>query len=448
MLYLRRLKRSFFINRQFRRYLGYAVGEILLVIADILIALRIDNWHEERQTQEAIDEYLVGIARNIREDINEIEAIRAHREAAMFASKVARWNMGWLSSYSVDEVEHASHALALAREQHYFSANTSGYEGFRSSGYLSRLGNPALESLLFEYYDIVTRIRFHEQNHNEYLRGLSLQFTSNDYGDLLLIFREPRFATPEEFAGEALQSGYRKLLTDPIVQAWYDATDVQALLRDYERLRSLGELYIDSIEQGSGRQGGALRQDALFDPNSGLGYARVLENGRLAWHTFDVDWFPNPDNENPANRGTYSQNIGAVTFSGDTLDIAYPGVAHLGGSAWAAITIRVGGPSPSTIRRYKDYSGSTRLRLEMKGDKGGERFSVHLKDRDDPDDGTQTDIPVILTDDWQNYDFDLASFETADLSKLYIVAGFLFYQQPEAVSFSVRNITYLGPGDP
>ena len=46
------------------------------------------------------------------------------------------------------------------------------------------------------------------------------------------------------------------------------------------------------------------------------------------------------------------------------------------------------------------------------------------------------------------YDFDLASFETADLSRLYLVAGFLFYQQPEAVSFSVRNITYLGPGDP
>ena len=84
----------------------------------------------------------------------------------------------------------------------------------------------------------------------------------------------------------------------------------------------------------------------------------------------------------------------------------------------------------------------------MKGDIGGERFSVHVKDRDDPDDGTQTDIPVILTDAWQTYDFDLASFETADLGKLYVVAGILFYQQPKAVSFSVRNITYLGPGDP
>jgi hypothetical protein len=66
----------------------------------------------------------------------------------------------------------------------------------------------------------------------------------------------------------------------------------------------------------------------------------------------------------------------------------------------------------------------------MKGDKGGEQFSVHLKDSEDPDDGSQTDIPVTLTGEWQTYDFDLASFETADLIQLYSVTGFLFYQQP------------------
>ena len=44
------------MNRQFRRYLGYAAGEILLVIAGILIALRIDTWHEQRQVREAIDQ--------------------------------------------------------------------------------------------------------------------------------------------------------------------------------------------------------------------------------------------------------------------------------------------------------------------------------------------------------------------------------------------------------
>ena len=71
------------------------------------------------------------------------------------------------------------------------------------------------------------------------------------------------------------------------------------------------------------------------------------------------------------------------------------------------------------------------LRIEMKGAVGGERFSVHLKDSEDPDDGTQADIPLTLTEKWQTYDFDLTSFETADLSKLYIVAGFHFVDQPE-----------------
>lgn len=447
MLFLRRLKRNFYMNRQFRKYLGYAIGEILLVIAGILIALRIDTWHDERQTQRATDEYLTSIARNIREDIAEIEVIRAKREAAMFASKVARWNMGWLTSYSVAEIDFASVALALAREQLYFNANSSGYEGLRNSGLLSSLDDRALESLLFEYHEIVSRIRQFEQSHNDYLRGLSLQFTSHTHGDLMIVFREPGFFVNDGFTDEDVQAGLRKLLTDPVVLAWYEATELQLLLRDYERLKSLGNHYIDWIQQGAWKRGESLSTQALYDPNDDDGFARVLDNGRLAWHSLDIDWFPNPDNADPEKSGTFSQDINAVRLSGDRLDIAYPGVAHLGGPEWAAFTIRVGGPSPSVTRKSKDYSGFTRLRLEMKGDKGGETFSVHLKDNEDPDDGTQTDIPVTLTKEWQTYDFDLSAFETADLSKLFIVTGFLFYQQPEPASFSVRNVTFLKPGD-
>ena len=436
------------MSGQFRKYLGYAVGEILLVIAGILIALRIDTWHDERQTQQAVDEYLASIARNIREDIGRIEAIGAKREAAMFASKVARWNMGWLTSYSMAEIDFASDALALARKQLYFNANTSGYEGLRNSGLLSSLDNQALENLLFEYYEIVSRIRQFEQSHNDYLRGLSLQFTSHTHGVLMMVFREPGFFANNGFTGEDTQAGLRKLLTDPVVQAWYEATELQALLGDYERLKSLGNQYIGWIEHGPGKPGESLLTDARYDPSDDDGVARVLDNGRLAWHTFDINWFPNPDEDNPANSGTFSQDIDAVRFSGDRVDFAYPGAAHLGGPDWAAFTIMVGGPSPSVTRKNKDYSGFTRLRLEMKGEQGGEQFSVHLKDSDDPDDGTQTDIPVTLTDEWQTYDFDLSAFETADLGKLYVVAGFLFYQQPGPASFSVRNITYLKPGDP
>jgi hypothetical protein len=130
------------------------------------------------------------------------------------------------------------------------------------------------------------------------------------------------------------------------------------------------------------------------------------------------------------------------------MDVSYPGIERLGGPNWAAVALRVGGIAPTATRGAKDYSRFKSLRLDMKGAKGGEQFSIHLKDASDADDGTQTNIPVTLTGDWQTCDFDLASFESADLSRLFIVTGFLFIDQPEPLSFSVRNVTFLKPGDP
>ena len=78
--------------------------------------------------------------------------------------------------------------------------------------------------------------------------------------------------------------------------------------------------------------------------------------------------------------------------------------------------------------------------LELKGDAGGETIKVNMKDRDDPDDGTQTDIELQLTDQWKVYEIDLADFKTADLRTLHVVLGFLFEKTPQ--SFSVRTIQF------
>ena len=77
----------------------------------------------------------------------------------------------------------------------------------------------------------------------------------------------------------------------------------------------------------------------------------------------------------------------------------------------------------------------------MRLDSGGESVRVHLKDSDDPDDGTQTNVEVVLSNDWQVFEIDLGRFETADLSALTIVLGFVFAGEPQ--SFSIRNARYL-----
>ena len=71
LLLLRRMKHDVFMKREFHKYLGYAVGELLLVIVGILIALQIDNWNEERKEQATLQSYLQSVVRNMQEDLAE-----------------------------------------------------------------------------------------------------------------------------------------------------------------------------------------------------------------------------------------------------------------------------------------------------------------------------------------------------------------------------------------
>ena len=45
----RQIRQRLLTNNKFSKYLLYAVGEILLVVIGILIALQVNNWNEERQ---------------------------------------------------------------------------------------------------------------------------------------------------------------------------------------------------------------------------------------------------------------------------------------------------------------------------------------------------------------------------------------------------------------
>ena len=47
------------------KYFKYAIGEIVLVVIGILIALQINNWNEERKTRRQEVKYLKNLHKNI-----------------------------------------------------------------------------------------------------------------------------------------------------------------------------------------------------------------------------------------------------------------------------------------------------------------------------------------------------------------------------------------------
>lgn len=61
----RRIRQNLLTENKFSKYLIYAIGEILLVVIGILIALQINNWNEEQK----IEKEEIGILNNLLESL-------------------------------------------------------------------------------------------------------------------------------------------------------------------------------------------------------------------------------------------------------------------------------------------------------------------------------------------------------------------------------------------
>ena len=66
--FFRHIRKSLMEQNKIRTYLLYAVGEILLVVIGILIALQVNNWNEERKALDELSQYTVSIISDIAQD--------------------------------------------------------------------------------------------------------------------------------------------------------------------------------------------------------------------------------------------------------------------------------------------------------------------------------------------------------------------------------------------
>ncbi len=55
-------------ENKFSKYLIYAIGEIVLVVIGILIALQINNWNETKQRSNQEKKVLLELTTNLRKD--------------------------------------------------------------------------------------------------------------------------------------------------------------------------------------------------------------------------------------------------------------------------------------------------------------------------------------------------------------------------------------------
>lgn len=421
----RKTRKRLLQENRFTRYLVYAAGETVLIVVGILLALEINNWNEAKNDQQAITGYLTTIARNLESDLYELKEIRQTRAYAL--SRSPYYSELSLSDrrLMVDDIFYLSETFQEVVNLKSLVINTSGYESLKFSGYLSKIQGTDIESLIYDYYGLAEQIRAKESQHNSILRDSYSSFLNINLPELFSM-QFPNVITQEIL--DAQQDAYKNLLRENSIANAFNhvANNNLNLIILYDNLIILAETLRDVIQQGrmelddSQRQALSLR----YNKNSDKGYPDVIVNGGANNDLFAVG-NALADGRNELYWQTSELNELVHDFPGNPWGVRFYTIKN----------------DTLESRPTRDYSGFQYLDLELKALTNGQTVYILIKDDLDPDDGSETQIPLTLTTEWNTYRIPLSDFKTADLTRLFLVVGFLYLGEPQTIS--IKNVRYV-----
>jgi len=134
-------------ENRFSRYFLYAIGEIVLVVIGILIALQINDWNDQRKNRAYEQEILLLIDQNLQ---NDAELLRIEMESTTLALQ--------LTDRLLEEVAHERYSDSLnfwmgrIISFERFRSQSSSFEVLKAKG-IGMVRDKELQLALIAYYD-------------------------------------------------------------------------------------------------------------------------------------------------------------------------------------------------------------------------------------------------------------------------------------------------------
>lgn len=118
---LKTIKQKLLNQNNIGRYLSYAVGEVILIVISILIAVSINNWNEERQQKKVLNGIFAVLVSDIEQDTAEVNQILDfyNKKKATFL-KIAN------DTLTKNEISECDLCPALISSRELFSINKRG----------------------------------------------------------------------------------------------------------------------------------------------------------------------------------------------------------------------------------------------------------------------------------------------------------------------------------
>ncbi|MCA0133808.1 DUF6090 family protein [Winogradskyella alexanderae] len=147
------------------KYLKYAIGEIILVVIGILIALQINNWNEKSKSKQSAEVQLSQLNQNISADLILLNTLNQNVKSNLSSCQnlSAQFQLikpfdSLTTSYIIDN---------LFERNFYF--NSSAYDKLNQSGEFIILSE-ALQRNITYYYNLLNRVKEREEISNTFIK--------------------------------------------------------------------------------------------------------------------------------------------------------------------------------------------------------------------------------------------------------------------------------------
>ncbi len=179
--FFRHLRQKHIMENKTSKYFKYAIGEIILVVIGILIALSINNWNQSQKEKSIEAQYLKNIVRDLNEQLSSIEVQMKKEQSYYEAASYIIEDYNEDRAFTLDTTFH-KRATALANRKTFVIIDPT-YTDLISSGNINIIKNQDNKDKLLDYYQELERIEKIIQNNNSLLidQHYLLTFLKNGY---------------------------------------------------------------------------------------------------------------------------------------------------------------------------------------------------------------------------------------------------------------------------
>jgi hypothetical protein len=188
--FFRKIRKKMADDNKPMKYMRYAIGEIVLVVIGILIALQINNWNEDRKENNIENKILVEISNGLRQDLLDIRSNMSEHRAGL---KACEYYFDLFTNKQV-QADSINYYYTYLTRGYISIQNKSGYESLKSRG-LELIKDDSLRNDIIKLYEqdypFIMKLEeqdpegnFYDNYFKEINNHISPNLIFNEYGEI------------------------------------------------------------------------------------------------------------------------------------------------------------------------------------------------------------------------------------------------------------------------